>query len=254
MADSGGATVVCPGCGTRYRWRAAFAGKQLHCKCGVDFLAEPPPLDDTGASAEAVGEASPAAEPMRMSEYARAMGEKSAVQRALERGEDAAQPSRVRELYLPTILLPVGWFASVVLWQRVTETPTATAMVVAGALLLQVLLFVPAMVAAMVTVARWFELGLGTLGPVLFKCLALTVGPGATADALLTWMMAAADFDWWLLAAGYAYYLILMGLPAALVFELNVYEAATAVALIFVPRIAAVYLAALVFAEVFVLV
>ncbi|MFW6061132.1 MAG: hypothetical protein ACODAQ_13205 [Phycisphaeraceae bacterium] len=239
MAEIDGGAVQCPSCGASYRWRAAFAGKALRCKCGASFRPEAPAAPNT-------------APPPAVSSYAEAMGRKSSIERALETGEDEAQPSRIRELHLPLIVMPVGWFGGAVFWWNVCETSLAAAVVIAAALVLQLVVFVPAMLVAIVKVAQWFEVNMGTLGWVLFKCTALTLGPAAAVDPLFTWMMAIADFDWWLLAAGYAYYLIGFGILAAIVFEMNIYQAALTTAFIFVPRVVVVYGAALALPEFFI--
>ena len=262
MAAAQGASLTCPSCGRRYRWRDAFAGKQLQCKCGNAFEApasDPQRADaDDDASdlsnASSHGDAQPQAAgpaPPRVNAYAAAMGARSSVQQALETREDEVQPSHFRERYLPLMLLPIGWVGGAALWWVICPSPTVAGVVIGAALVLQVLVFVPSLLIAVSMVARWLQLGLGTLQTVLFKCITLTLGPAATADALFTVMMVRTDFDWWALAAGYAFYLIIFGIPVAIIYEMNVYETALAVLLNFVPRVIAVYTAALAFAEVF---
>ena len=258
MQETEQVSIVCPDCGRRYRWRATFAGKELHCKCGLSFDADEAwkqargGAADRGEDGSAIAGGASDGAAARVDRYAAAFGARSSVEEALARREDEVQPSLWREYYVPMIGVPVGWLIGAMIWWLLCPTWWALLAVLGVVLVLQVCVFVPAKLAAVVTVARWLQLGLGTLGQVLFKGACLTLGPAAAADAMFTLMMVYTDFDWWALAAGYAFYVVIYGLPTAFVYEMNVAETALTVGMVFLPRVAAVYIVALAFNDMFV--
>lgn len=228
--------IACPSCGTRYRWRDEFAGKELNCKCGTAFRA--PSLTPGAASSS-----KPAPPPLQHP-YALPVGGKSAVQRALEAREDEAQLSRVREFIVPVILLPVGAFAGLVGWTQLTGQVGEGLLVTGVMIALQALVFTPLAFWFLTATARWFEMALGLLPAVLFKTAALTLGAAAMADVIFLAFMVNTDFDWWCVVAGYAVYMILCGVPAMYLFEMQVYEAALWMLLNFLPRVIGAYIVA----------
>ena len=70
------------------------------------------------------------------------------------------------------------------------------------------------------------------------------VGAAVLADVLLLAFLMAVDFDAWALAATYVLHVAIVGVPLALMFELDLYETALAVAIGWAPRVVAVYLTA----------
>lgn len=243
--------VACPGCGTRYRWRDEFAGKELSCKCGRTFRVQARSSGAAPAPAAAATQAKAATNGAlpNPAAYGFTGSSKSAVERALEAREDEVQPSRARDLYLPLVLLPVGAVLSAVIWSRVMGTVGEGLTVYAVVVGLQLFVFLPLMFASVVTVAKWFELALGTLGGVLLKVAALTLGAAAICDPLFTAVLMWSDFDWQCVVAGYGFYLVIVGLPTLYLFEMGIPEAALTALLVFLPRIAAAFTAAMAFSE-----
>ena len=104
---------------------------------------------------------------------------------------------------------------------------------------------------ALTWTARVYDLGLGYLLPALVKLVAVSLGAGAVADVLFFSMMMQVDFDHWILAAGFILYVILCGVPLALMFMIGLQEMLVVVAVMVAPRVGLLYLIASLFPELF---
>lgn len=204
------------------------------------------------AGPQAAAAAKPAVTPPPLTSYrALPVGGKSAVERALEAREDEAKPSRFRDLVLPLILLVVGFFGQLVGWWEMAKKPGDAFILIGVALALQALVFLPLALISVAMIAKWFELGLGSLPVVLFKLLALMAGTGGLGDVLFLLVITMQDFEPSTAVAGYGFYLILTGVPLLILLELNIYEMALTVLLFFLPRVAAVFTVAVMLEDYF---
>lgn len=250
--------AICPGCGRRFRLRAQAIGKKVKCNCGMVFIAESAAGDASGRvsasdleldapappspTATPPADGPPAARPFAPGTRTHA----SPVAASLSAGEDEAQESTFRENWLPLGLLIIGLIAGVALWAFWLPTVGAVATVAVVAILVQAILFAPAMLASLALLAKWFDVALGDLRTVMRKIAAISVGSAASADVLFTVALIVADFDWQIVVAGFGFYLILLGIPAAILFEVGVAETAFLVAINFFVRVGAAYPAAVV--------
>lgn len=228
-------TIACPSCDKHYRWRPEFAGKELACKCGAAFRPTAPP----GA---AVATPAPKAAPLKHPYAMEGVG-KSAVERALEAREDEAQPSRLRDLVVPVIVLPVGACVAFGIWMGLTGPPAHGFYAYGAAAAAEAFVFLPAAVLALVLVASWMDVAFGRLSTVLLKAGALTLGPAAIADALTVAILVGTDFDWSSVIAAFGMYAVLLIPLTMYLFEVAIYEAALWTLMVFLPRIAAGYMA-----------
>lgn len=239
MSESDRPPIVCPDCGTTYRWRSDFADKELHCRCGAVFH-RPAEADGGQASDETTRRFGSSS-----------LGYKSPIVEALENRQYEARAPRFRDLYLPAFLLPVGLVLHVWLWTLFTDRWLTLLLAVLGAVAVQAAVFVPIMLGALAMTAGWFQVALGNLFGVLFKAASLTLGLGAAADVLLFMMLVLLDFAWWTPLVGFAYYALPIGLPLAIMFGMNFHETALVIFMVYVPRVVAAYLAAVLFGQFF---
>lgn len=228
-------SVVCPDCGTSYKWKPQFAGKELHCRCGCTFQPETPQTVEQ-----------PAAQPEQVyGHYAAAMGRPSSIKHALEDRSFDAKPSRLRNVYIPAILLPTMFVIEVgLLFRFVPEVLTGwwwPIVVAVGLVILQTVVLMPLMLVSLALTARWFDLELGPIGQVSFKAGALVLGTMGIADIFFMLTMVFFEFDHWALVAGVGYYLLTSAAPLAILFLTGVYETALVLALNFLPRVMIVY-------------
>lgn len=172
--------------------------------------------------------------------YAQAAGAGSTIKRALEQRVDEAKPSRGIDVLLPAMLLAIGLplagLLSLYFFGLVGGLIGFAVM-----LGLQIVLFTPMLFGGVCLVAKWFEHPLGLLPTVVFKALALTLGPAAIADVLFIVVLMGMDFDWSGLAAGFGFYLVLTGPAAAAMLGTRLPDTATLVGLIFIPRVVVAY-------------
>lgn len=260
MTTSVTSEAICPGCSRRFRLRAQAMGRKVRCDCGAVFEAraasQPASVQvtqddlelDEAASAsavthgrESVGVAGSAVKQMPPAALPRSH---SAVAQALLNREDDAADSSLRERWVPIALLAVGLPLHFVLWNVwLGDVPR---LVVVGSieLAVQLLILLPAMFGSLLLAARILDVPLGPVPSMLWKMLALTLGPAAVADVLFTASLILANFDWQIIAAGFGFHLVLVGAAALYLFELNIAQMAFFVTLNFAVRVAAAYPAA----------
>lgn len=182
--------------------------------------------------------------------YARAAGAGSTIKRALDQRVDEAEPSRGIDVVLPTLMLaaglPLTGFLSLYFFGLVEGAIVFTAL-----LGLQAIVFAPLLFGGVCLIARWFEHPLGLLPTVVFKIVAMTLGPAAVGDVLFAAVLSEIPFDWEALAAGFGFYLLLTGPVAALMFGIRLPETATLIGLIFLPRVVIGYAMAMAFPSMF---
>ncbi len=168
----------------------------------------------------------------------------SPVLAALLEREDEVRESPWRNIHVPALSLIAGQSIAVFLWMYWMHGWPARFSAVAAALTVQTLIFLPVMVATLFMAARWLDMPLGPFRGTLTKAAAVTLGLTAVADVLFTANLVLVDFEWSLLVAGFGYYLILTGFLIAFLFEVGVRETAFLIAVNFLPRTVAVYIAA----------
>lgn len=162
---------------------------------------------------------------------------RSPIVEALQRREDEVGDSPWRERYIPAAALLGGAAVHVLLWLAWIRGVGPALTVTAAAIATQVIVFGPAMFAALASAARWLDAGLGTLRAMLTAIAAVTLGPAAVADALFVVLLVVADFDWWMIVAGFGFHFVLTGPLIALTLRFNVAETALTLCLCFAPRI-----------------
>ena len=235
--------VVCPDCGTTYKWKPHFAGKELHCRCGCSFIPVAPV--EVKRSEE-----------LPYSHYVAAVGGGTgSIKKALEERSFDAKPSRVRDIILPGLLLSIGFVIQVGLCLRlapeIVDGAALTIAVTAGVVALQALILLPIMLITLAVTTRWFDLALGTLGGVTFKAAAIVLGVAGIADIMFMTTMVVSDFDMWVIIAGLGFYVPTCALPLAILFGMGLHESVLVLLLNFLPRVAIVYAFALIWPELF---
>jgi hypothetical protein len=276
MAESFQPAVVCPECARRHRWSAAFAGRRVACPCGKIFrmpagaaagrggrarpraAAAPQqndsdrdlPILEADDSAEEASDAyDVAVEPQPVRERKApvtpllAVGDvpppRTATERALAERADEVRVSPFVEYMLPWLLTAVGIAFTLSVWGLFFSRSFAGLGVGAVVVAVQLLVFLPLALGAVSLGARMFDLGFGSLGQLLLKLVAITLGTGAFADALLFGLFRM-EFEWTYVLVGFLFYMIFCGVPLALMFKTDLQETAGVVSFIAFPRIAAV--------------
>jgi len=214
VSQSPAPTVHCPDCGTRYKWRADFAGKELHCRCGCTFTPDPPeaaPRSGTTPSPEesATKGRIPFGSPT------------STIQQALDAGEFAVKPAVFTDTVLPTLLLTFGFLLGAGMTWLVTGKPILFAACLGGLVAFELLVGIPVMLGALGWMASTFGEAFGSLREAAFKVASVSLGTGLIADALFGWFMTnihdlAGDWPTLYVGAfggGFVIYLLLQGLP-----------------------------------------
>lgn len=270
--------AACPQCGKKFRMRVELAGRLATCPCGFQFKVPKPAwsltptaegkspshVHDESAPASAADTLkdddfeTPTASPLPIPDsrfpnpapappdgpQGQAATRISPVMAALLQREDEVQESPWRNVYVPAISLVVGQSIAVLLWIYWMRGWPARFGAIATALAVQALILLPVMVAACFMAAKWLDMPLGPLRATLIRAVAITFGFSAIADVLYVANLVLVEFDWGLLVAGFGYYLILTGLLIAFLFEVGVRETAFIIAINFLPRTIAVYIAA----------
>lgn len=174
--------------------------------------------------------------------YLQAMSSRpSAVAQALMNREDEVAPSFFKEKLFPAMVAIAGIIAQIVLWFVFATSPGRA---VAGSslmLLAETLLMAPIAVGAVLLVAKIMDIGFGPMIPALIRVCAIAIGAGGVADLLFFKVMLSVDFDYQILLVGFVLHMILIGIPVAIVFELESLEMAAIVSIIVLPRIFILY-------------
>ena len=254
--------AACPKCGKKFRMRVELAGRTATCPCGQQFkVPEPswtvkaaaPATDALGDTDFETPSAEPAAHSARPSAplitspdgpQGQAATRISPVMAALLQREDEVRESPWRDIYVPAISLIAGQSIAVLLWIYWMRGWPARFGAIATALTLQALILLPVMMAACFMAAKWLDMPLGPFRATLIRVVAITFGLSAIADVLFVANLVLVEFEWGLLVAGFGYYLILTGFLIAFLFEVGVRETAFIIAVNFLPRTVAVYIAA----------
>ncbi|WP_145078075.1 hypothetical protein [Poriferisphaera corsica] len=220
-------------------------GKELGCKCGHDFRPVTPQVVDPHAATGGVETST------QFGLYAQASGGKSAVARALEERVDDITPSKVKAWYIPLVCIPIGWLVTIGLMIFLTGDPSKGSFIAVEVIMIQMIVFIPTAIWALLFVADWFDLAFSDFKTTLLKIAALTFLPAAICDVLLVQIMAIAGFDHWYLVACLAPYLFLCGVPVGLMFAMQLNEASIFLVLLFIPRAAAYFGLATIFPDYF---
>lgn len=215
--NSNAPTVHCPDCGTRYRWRDDFAGKELHCRCGCVFTPVAPPEVAAGAAQAAQKPKLPFGSPT------------SSIQQALDAGEFAAEPTTFIDKTLPIVLLAAGVPLGALVTWFITGKPVLFVLCLLGLLLFEAIVAVPVMIGSLWWMANTFGEAFGRLNEVVFKVVSVTLGSGLIADAVFAYFMTNVHVlagDWPTLyvgafGGGFAIYFILQGLPIWAMFRVH---------------------------------
>ena len=89
--------------------------------------------------------------------------------------------------------------------------------------------------------ARFMSIGFGSMGPALFKFIVVTLGSSAIADVLFFALRNHIDVEHYMIAGGLFLYLVLVGAPMDLIFELDLVAIFLIVGIHYGCRILAVY-------------
>lgn len=184
-----------------------------------------------------------ASQPPRPSNaYLQAMSSRpSAVAQALMNREDDASHSTWRDRMLPAMVAILGIVTQIILWFVFQGASGKTAGHAALMLLAEAVVLAPVAVLAVFIVARLMDIGFGPAWPAIIKIVAIAIGAGGVGDILFFKMMLSVDFDYQILLVGFVLHMILIGIPVAIIFELEAMEMAAIVAIIVAPRLAILY-------------
>ena len=252
----GSLLVACEDCGHHYAIKAVHLGKKFRCvKCGSVTQMQETETETKHnlAQPKTITAQSPSQTPAKTVDIktqniqkalsnrvmAQALYDRQKVKRALEKGEDAYQVSKVREFYIPLGLLIVGllihllwcpqWIGSIkpemVWWQYLSI-----------AIALQTILYFPSALGAIFLTARVYGVSFGSIKEVLLKLAVLTFGPGAVADGIFLGIAMGMSGEMMTPVLAFMPYVIMVGLPLALFFSLNFSETMLTVAIIYLPR------------------
>ncbi len=218
------AVVSCTQCGKKFRVKAASLKKTLQCKCGGKLQA----LTET--------EGQPAPQVVVNSVYANALASRRKVAQAVERGEGDIQANPVTEVYIPLAVVAVCMAVMVFLTPRLLPEHVSTWLYLPIALVLSLVVFMPASFGVLLMVASFSGTGLGTLRNVLLKIAAVTLGTGLIAD--LIFFCAALRVQDYAPAPLYGVmpYLPLVGAPLGIMLGLSIAETVGMSLLLVVPR------------------
>ncbi len=223
--------VICPSCGRRYAWRDSFYGNELHCKCGCSFRAQRRKVDLDA----------PDGHEHDARTYKQMMGSiqaKSPILEALENREDEARPDRLKDWYVPWVLLCVGWFGFLVLCSNLIDGGWGQiAAIVAIDTAAGVFVVWPITIVGIVLVANWFDKAVGQLLPTLLKTAAIALGGSLLSDVGFGAMLMTVGFEYSTPVIGFAFYIPTVLLAVAWMFDFSVMEATMVTMLIYLPKI-----------------
>lgn len=149
------------------------------------------------------------------------------------------------DVVLPVALMVTGLLITLGSWRLHFSDSWAKMLTAAGILIaLQAVVFLPIALWATVQGSRWMGIVFGPLIPLLLKLVAMTLGTGAMADALLFGLLSQVEFDWTHILVGFLFYMVFIGVPMWLWYRTDLEETALVVALQAFPRVAVVLLAA----------
>lgn len=165
----------------------------------------------------------------------------SRVEQALMDREDEMRPSVLKEKVLPGMVAVGGVIVQIVLWFVFANSARAAILGAAGMLAVELLVFAPVAVLAVFITAKLLDVGFGPLVPALVKIIAIAVGAGGVADILFFKIMLSVEFDYQILLVGFVLHMLLIGLPVAIIYELEAFEMALITAIIVIPRLVMLY-------------
>ncbi|MAE65871.1 MAG: hypothetical protein CMJ18_16495 [Phycisphaeraceae bacterium] len=245
-------TYPCTSCQRRLRWRPDLVGRRVRCPCGAvivvpDAVTEPVADEDgaTDADGSGVREAAAAAGVFGQ------MGGRSAMERRLERREDEDLGSKAMDVHVPLAFLIVGVIINFALWLIFVDGVGLALLGGLGTVLGEALIFAPLTIFVAFYTASLIDTDFGPLRQATFKLSAIAIGPGAVADCLFFSFMSLATFDFWILPIGFLIFVIVVGSPLALMYRLGLHETALFVAILVLPRIAALFGLGAVFKDLF---
>lgn len=233
----------CPQCGSKMRSGAVVCvqcGYHLEKGEAIDtkIATEPAAVDTSSESRSLVEQQANPQEPAYVNEAIKA-ARRAEARRAAQEQEYAAHYRRIDVKY-PLIMLASGpaiiLIMSLLIERSLSKGLETAGLVAAGELIVMgPLLFISVLIGAAL-----LKMQFGTLGKVLFKCAAISVGPGTLGDLLAVPMAAVLMGPIGLAFGMFFLYLLFIGWPMSKLFDLDMQEAMAMVTIVIVVRLAAI--------------